>query len=98
LTDVREGRGAGATAWDSRFDVPEPADADVRRAEEEAIRAMREAYGLDRVQPPTPGDEQEQPADAEPGAEDAGVQQLLDKLNYNLPAIPTLAGQEQTRA
>ncbi len=96
---VRAGDVEGVNALTPELETP-GLDA-VEAAEQQRRDAIAQAYGVDGSNldtPPAPGAEQ-RPADAEGPTEatPSGLAELLERLNYDLPQLETLAGSRENR-
>jgi len=99
LKDVNDGKGAQSPvdAWSAKFDLPEPSDDEIRAAEEQALEAVRKAYGIQDDEP-TPDEQTGEDAQQLQVERDPELQKLVEKLSYNLPAITSMAGQDASRS
>lgn len=106
LTAVQDPRAAQEQAEANRGERPtmtfELEEQQLRQAEEQRAEALRRAYGL-----PVEEDKAADSAAPVPGAtpedgpalpEDSSLSELIDRLNYELPPLQSLAGDSDSRA
>jgi len=98
LRDVREGSQAAETPqWKATIEVQHPDTPRIELVEQAALQAIRRAYGLNL-------ESDGEPAEDDGGLDDAftttdeSVATILKQLNYDLPTLSTLAGNQATRA